>query len=156
MSDGAPISLELYKAEGSTWRLVDSSSTEASAYVATRPNGTHLYRVEVSGPLSVLIRVTLSCLADCHDQCAATRQPGDACSAASRSCDDGLYCRRLPGACEAPAPEGRCRKIPKTCDFRWAPVCGCDGLTYASSCLAENHRMSIADDGECEGHAIAP
>jgi hypothetical protein len=35
------------------------------------------------------------------------------------------------------------------CPDIWAPVCGCDGNTYANGCVAAGARINVAYEGEC-------
>lgn len=77
---------------------------------------------------------------------------------ASRSCDPTVpnacgplaYCRIPDGICDSADVRGICTRIPTACPDVWAPVCGCDGVTYGNRCEAYAHRASIRHDGPCE------
>ena len=67
-------------------------------------------------------------------------------------CQDGLSCQMQPGQCRTVADaSGVCRKKPQMCTMIYAPVCGCDGKTYASACTAAAKGVSVATQGECKG-----
>ncbi len=63
-------------------------------------------------------------------------------------CARGEYC--LFDGCAAET--GRCVKRPNSedCPRLWAPVCGCDGVTYPNRCRAAVAGQSIDYEGECE------
>ena len=67
-------------------------------------------------------------------------------------CADNQFCDypidAICGAADAP---GVCRDKPQACTFEFAPVCGCDGMTYPSSCAAASAGVSVASKGECAG-----
>lgn len=43
------------------------------------------------------------------------------------------------------------RDEPKgSCSFVNWPVCGCDGVTYGNSCIAESYGIDDYVDGECK------
>jgi Kazal-type serine protease inhibitor-like protein len=46
---------------------------------------------------------------------------------------------------------GTCQAIPDLCTMEFSPVCGCDGKTYASACVASRSGVSVAKPGECAG-----
>src|SRR5450432_2571130 len=63
-------------------------------------------------------------------------------------CPDSSYCRKA--SCETDA-KGVCTPKPKACkdDAVETPVCGCNGVTYFSSCLAEWSGENVALHGIC-------
>ncbi|MBN1126144.1 MAG: hypothetical protein JXA82_14140 [Sedimentisphaerales bacterium] len=60
-------------------------------------------------------------------------------------CGSSHYCRRE----NCSDLEGECEPIPLACPDVWAPVCGCDEITYGNACEAAMAGMSIAYEGEC-------
>lgn len=61
-------------------------------------------------------------------------------------CGDGSYCERPAGQCLG---VGTCRSDDPTCPAE--PVCGCDGQTWGSPCLAARAGISVAYGGPCRG-----
>lgn len=46
---------------------------------------------------------------------------------------------------------GTCKPIPEMCTMEFAPVCGCDGKTYSTACVAGRSGVSVASNGACPG-----
>ena len=74
-----------------------------------------------------------------------------ACGArAGNTCGDSEYCAYEAGAyCGAADAEAVCKPRPSACIELYAPVCGCDGQTYANSCVAAAAGTGIQSAGEC-------
>jgi hypothetical protein len=68
--------------------------------------------------------------------------------AADLSCGRGEYCD-LGDQCGRDARRGTCEPLPQSCRAVDDPVCGCDGRTYDSPCLAARAGVTVASDGPC-------
>jgi len=69
-------------------------------------------------------------------------------------CAEGRYCELPAGMCDAADLEGTCVDIPEVCPELYAPVCGCDGVTYSTECERQAVGAQKAHDGPC-GHECA-
>jgi hypothetical protein len=86
----------------------------------------------------------------------ATTPTGKLCGGiAGITCDKGQYCNFPPSAqCGAGDMSGTCEATPELCTTIYAPVCGCDGKTYSSACVAARSGVSVAKEGPCETATI--
>ena len=84
------------------------------------------------------------------ESCGGLTPPGAA------TCGAGLFCQSQAGSlCGAADQPGICVKVPASCPAvpvgpSAQPVCGCDGKTYASACLASLAQAGILDVGACK------
>lgn len=65
-------------------------------------------------------------------------------------CPEGQFCDFPDGSdCGATDRGGRCVAKPEMCTREFRPVCGCDGQTHPTACVAHSNGVSVAHEGEC-------
>jgi hypothetical protein len=68
------------------------------------------------------------------------------------TCAKSEYCNfPIASQCGSGDQTGTCTRIPDICDTVYAPVCGCDNVTYSSACVASGKGISVLHNGECVG-----
>jgi len=92
-----------------------------------------------------------------NGRCVSALQPGETCLA-GRSCDEGLTCVPSDDTCSSAWQGGTC-VLPSDgseCadEIVSGPVCGCDGHSYDSNCLANAAGVGVKSSGACS--PVAP
>jgi hypothetical protein len=81
---------------------------------------------------------------------------GDACGGRAGPCGPALFCNfTVDFDCGFADGMGVCEPRPEVCSFLYAPVCGCDNVTYSNGCVAQSMGTDIQYDGEC-GPVVPP
>jgi len=66
-------------------------------------------------------------------------------------CDADEFCRHdINDQCGAADKPGRCVVQTQICTREYRPVCGCDGKTYSTECIANSNGVSAAYQGVCK------
>ena len=96
---------------------------------------------------------TGGCDAVCYGSCVLVKPPPPSHCNDNADCDPGEYCHLDPGECVlAVAQGGECRERPEGCPLAatcsW--ICGCDGLSHCSACLAHQAGINVAHIGKCQ------
>lgn len=66
----------------------------------------------------------------------------------NEDCTAGELCKKPDAACDG---VGECAPRPSVCPELYSPTCGCDGVTYGSTCDAQAHGTNVRRAGECDG-----
>lgn len=101
--------------------------------------------------------VTYGNACDAHASGASVAQegecatPGNICGGDTlNTCGAGEFCNfSIDAMCGWADAVGHCEVVPEVCDQSYAPVCGCDGVTYANECIANGAGTAIVAVGEC-------
>jgi hypothetical protein len=98
------------------------------------------------GPGSACCEATGACYATSCASCCPGASDGGAPAPCrdNSACAAGTYC-----AASTCGGAGACSPRPEICPGIYAPVCGCDGRTYSSACVAGSQGVNVARSGEC-------
>jgi hypothetical protein len=96
--------------------------------------------------------------ADCGCGCITPEPPSDSCGGiAGVVCAEDEFCDFAPSdLCGGADALGECKAIPDVCPELYAPVCGCDGVSYQNACAANGAGVSVATEGECGSTLCGP
>jgi hypothetical protein len=76
--------------------------------------------------------------------------PSECDGFAGIQCDIGMTCRHPDGTCNVADMGGECVPVPKCNTTHVEPVCGCNGTTFTSRCMAVAAGVQVDHEGECE------
>ena len=88
----------------------------------------------------------ISCECPMYDVCAGHCVPVSQTCNSNTDCAATEFCAKPEGQCSV---EGICTLRPEFCTTIWAPVCGCDGVTYSNDCDAAHAGVNVDYYGEC-------
>jgi len=87
-----------------------------------------------------------------HDGACDDEPTPDFCGGfAGFPCPEGMICDQEPGTCLGADIGGQCVEMPVVCTDEWAPVCGCDQVTYSNDCQRLMAGAPLDHVGECGG-----
>ncbi|KAL7541858.1 hypothetical protein ACHAXR_011295 [Thalassiosira sp. AJA248-18] len=73
-----------------------------------------------------------------------------------KTCETGEFCELKSGVCNtfSGVQSGVCAPKPEACILMYAPVCGCDGITYGNDCAARSNGTSVSHEGDCDVNIV--